>query len=86
MIDLVIRGGQVVTPDGVARLRPWVAAGLLLVRFRARSPKVDEVARDGVDVAPDVAHLRVLRGLDLDEWCLGELGQPASDLGLPDPR
>ena len=35
--------------DGSPRVHPvepWVAAGLLLVRFRARSPKVDEVARD----------------------------------------
>ena len=35
--------------DGSPRVHPvepWIAAGLLLVRFRARSPKVREVARD----------------------------------------
>ena len=36
-------------PDGSPRVHPvepWIAEGLLLVRFRARSPKVAEVARD----------------------------------------
>jgi hypothetical protein len=36
--------------DGSPRVHPvepWLAAGLLLVRFRARSPKVGEVMRDG---------------------------------------
>jgi len=36
--------------DGWPRMHPvepWLAAGLLLVRFRARSPKVGEVMRDG---------------------------------------
>jgi hypothetical protein len=36
--------------DGSPRVHPvepWIAAGLLLVRFRGRSPKVAEVARDG---------------------------------------
>jgi hypothetical protein len=36
--------------DGSPRVHPieaWIASGLLLVRFRARSPKVDEVLRDG---------------------------------------
>ena len=36
--------------DGAPRVHPvepWIASGLLLVRFRARSPKVDEVGRDG---------------------------------------
>jgi hypothetical protein len=36
--------------DGSPRVHPvepWIAAGLLLVGFRARSPKVDEVLRDG---------------------------------------
>jgi hypothetical protein len=28
-------------------VEPWIAAGLLCVRFRARSPKVAEVAADG---------------------------------------
>lgn len=37
-------------PDGSPRvhpIEPWIAAGLLMVRFRARSPKVPEVGRDG---------------------------------------
>ena len=36
--------------DGWPRVHPvepWIAVGLLLVRFRARSPKVSEVRRDG---------------------------------------
>jgi hypothetical protein len=37
-------------PDGWPRVHPvepWISTGLLLVRFRARSPKVDEVRLDG---------------------------------------
>jgi hypothetical protein len=36
--------------DGSPRVHPvepWLGTGLLLVRFRAHSPKVDEVMRDG---------------------------------------
>jgi hypothetical protein len=36
--------------DGSPRVHPvspWLAAGLLMVCFRAHSPKVDEIARDG---------------------------------------
>jgi hypothetical protein len=36
-------------PDGSPRVHPvepWIEEGLLLVRFRGRSPKVAEVARD----------------------------------------
>jgi hypothetical protein len=36
--------------DGSPRVHPvepWIAVGLLLVRFRGHSPKVDEVLRDG---------------------------------------
>jgi hypothetical protein len=36
--------------DGWPRVHPvepWIAVGLLVVGFRARSPKVDEVLRDG---------------------------------------
>ena len=36
--------------DGSPRVHPvepWIAVGLLLVRFRGHSPKVDEVRRDG---------------------------------------
>jgi hypothetical protein len=38
------------TSDGSPRLHPvspWFASGFLVVGFRAHSPKVDEVARDG---------------------------------------
>jgi hypothetical protein len=28
-------------------VEPWIATGLLLVRFRGHSPKVEEVSRDG---------------------------------------
>ena len=37
-------------PDGAPRLHPvspWFGAGFLVVAFRARSPKVDEVLRNG---------------------------------------
>jgi len=36
--------------DGSPRVHPvepWMAAGLLLVRFRGHSPKVEELSRDG---------------------------------------
>ena len=47
--------------------------------------QLGQIPDHGLDVAPDVADLGVLRGLDLDEGRLGELRQPARDLGLPDP-
>src|SRR5262249_52987846 len=43
-----------------------------------------QVADDRLDVAADVADLGVLGGLDLEEGCANELGEPASDLGLAD--
>ena len=42
----------------------------------------DQFADHALDVAAVVAHLGVLRGLDLDERRAGELGQPPGDLGL----
>ena len=45
---------------------------------------VDEVADDLLDVAADVADLGELGRLDLEERRLGELRQPARDLGLAD--
>ena len=48
------------------------------------TPSLGQVADDRLDVAPDVADLGELRGLDLDERRLGELRQPARDLGLSD--
>ena len=46
--------------------------------------ELDQVAHHRLDVAPDVADLGELRGLDLHERRLRELGEPARDLGLPD--
>ena len=47
---------------------------------------VHEVARDGVDVAADVADLRELRRLDLDERRVHEAREPPGDLRLADAR
>src|SRR5690606_27017798 len=55
-----------------------LAAALLLEPDRL----FDQVARDLLDVAADVADFGELGRLDLDEWGLGELGQAAADLGL----
>src|SRR5437762_2752923 len=46
--------------------------------------ELGEVTDHRFDVAPHVADLRVLGGLDLQEGRLGELREPARDLGLPD--
>jgi hypothetical protein len=43
---------------------------------------LDEIAHDGVDVAPDVADLGELGGLDLDERRIREAREAARDLGL----
>ena len=43
---------------------------------------LDQLADHALHVAAVVADLGVFRGLDLDERGLGELGQPAGDLGL----
>ena len=45
---------------------------------------LDEVADDLLDVAADIADLGELGRLDLEERRLGELRQPAGDLGLAD--
>ena len=45
---------------------------------------LDEVADDGFDVATDVADLGELRGLDLEEGRVGELGEATGDLGFAD--
>ena len=45
---------------------------------------LDEVADHRVHVAPDVAHLGELGGLDLHERRAGEPREPARDLGLAD--
>ena len=45
----------------------------------------DEVADDRLDVATDVAHLRELGGLHLDEGASGQLREAPGDLGLAHP-
>src|SRR3546814_1706849 len=42
----------------------------------------DEIARDLLDVAADIAHFGELGRLDLDERRIGELRQPPRNLGL----
>lgn len=46
--------------------------------------RIHQIADDAVHVAADIAHLGELRGLDLQEGRLGQPGQTARDLGLPD--
>ena len=46
--------------------------------------RLDEVAGDRLDVAPDVADLGELRRLDLHERSVDEARDPPGDLGLPD--
>ena len=65
----------------LARARPDL---LLLLLAHHRDGELGQVADDRLDVAADVADLGELRGLDLDEGRLRELGEPAGDLGLPD--
>ena len=55
-----------------------LAAALLFEPHRF----LDQVARDLLDVAADIADLGELGRLDLDERRVGELGQPPADLGL----
>ncbi len=58
-----------------------------LARFglaRLLDRRLGEVADDRVDVAADVADFGELGRLDLDERRVGELRQPARDLGLAD--
>src|SRR4029453_11854438 len=64
----------------LARLRHHRA--LLLLRDELHR-EIGEVAHDRLDVASDVAHLRELRGLDLEERRLREAGEAARDLRLP---
>ncbi len=44
----------------------------------------DQILDDRVDFLADIAHFGELGGLDLGERRLGQLGQPARDLGLAD--
>ncbi len=45
-----------------------------------------KVAHDAFHVAADVTHFRELGGFDLQERRIGELGEPARDLGLSNAR
>ena len=47
---------------------------------------IDEIPDDRLDIATHVANLGELRGFDLDERRLGELGETARHLGLADAR
>src|SRR5215467_14286542 len=64
-------------------LGPLLHAGRHL-RLDHVDRQLGQVADHRLDVATDVADLRVLGGLDLQERCLRELRQPARHLGLPD--
>ena len=55
-------------------------------RARLLDADVDQVADDGVDVAPHIAHFRELGRFDLDERRFGQLGQAARDFRLADAR
>ena len=61
----------------LAILFHFAGAGLL-------DADVDQVADDGIDIAPDVADFGELGRFDLDKRCVGQLGQAARDLGLAD--
>ena len=45
---------------------------------------VNQIADDGLDIATDITDFGKFCRLDLDERRIGELGQPARDLGFPD--
>jgi hypothetical protein len=48
--DLAAFGKATLRADGSPRLHPvspWFGAGFMAVSFRARSPKIDEILRDG---------------------------------------
>src|ERR1700704_4212919 len=47
---------------------------------------VDQVSHHRFDIAPDVADLRKLRGLDFYEWRADETRKPPRDLRLADAR
>ena len=43
-----------------------------------------QVADDLIDIAADITDFGELRRFDLEEWRVGELGEPAGNLGLAD--
>ena len=64
---------------GIAHARPLQVAG-------QADGFLHQVADDGIHVAAHIAHLGELGGLDLQERRLGQLRQPAGDLGFPAAR
>ena len=56
--------------------------GVALLGAGAGYGQLNQIADDGLDVAADVADLGELGSLNLDERRVGELGQPAGNLGL----
>ena len=85
--DLLGRGAGVLADQ---RVDHAVLGGLLGARLHVlalafagqRDRDLDEVAHDLLDVAPHIADLGELGGLDLEERGARELGEPARDLGL----
>jgi hypothetical protein len=72
-----------------ALLGPFLRLGLhrpLLLLEHEGDAELCEVANDGLHVATHVAHLRELRGLDLEEWSLGHPRQAPRHLGLAHSR
>src|SRR5258706_269158 len=47
--------------------------------------RVHEIAHNRIDIAADIADLREFGGLNFDEGCVGELGQPARDFRFAYP-
>ena len=76
-------GGRAAAPRPGSRPAP--APRPAISAFTMVDGELGQVADHRLDVAADVADLGVLGGLDLEERRLGELGQPAGDLGLPHP-
>ena len=64
----------------------WFADLLLALPSHHGDGALEEVADDGFDVAPHVAHLGELAGLHLQEGARAEAGQPPGELGLAHAR
>src|SRR5262249_54556800 len=86
--ERVLGGGAGVLAD--QRVAHPILRRLLRARLHILAPALprlddgdlEQVAHDLLDVAPDIADLGELGGLDLDERRAGELGQAAGNLGL----
>ena len=81
-IDLARRRQQRVEHALLGALGGAIAHFARLGLARLLDPRLRQIADDGVDVAADVTDLGELGRLDLDERRIGELGEPAGDLGL----